>query len=94
MRIFFEEKLSEKTLLVSIMSANNETGILFPVERLVKKAHSKGAFFHSDMVQMLGKIEINLENSEIDLASFSAHKCYSLKGCGILYCRKEFYWTA
>lgn len=85
---FFEERLSEKTLLVSVMAANNETGVLFPVKELAKKAHKKGALFHSDMVQIPGKMDFHLNDTEIDLASFSAHKCYSLKGCGVLYCRK------
>lgn len=85
---FLEKHLSEKTLLVSIMAANNETGVLFPIKDLAKKAHKKGALFHSDMVQMLGKTDIDLKDLDIDLASFSAHKCYSLKGCGLLYCRK------
>ena len=85
---FFEKHLSEKTLLVSIMAANNETGVLFPIKELAKKAHKKGALFHSDMVQGLGKFPIDLKDLDIDLASFSAHKCYGLKGCGLLYCRK------
>ncbi|MDE0091794.1 MAG: cysteine desulfurase family protein [Oligoflexia bacterium] len=85
---FFEKRLSEKTLLVSIMSANNETGIIFPMKKWIKKAHEKGAFFHSDMVQILGKKKVDLKDLEIDLASFSGHKCYSLQGCGILYCKK------
>ena len=84
----FEKHLSEKTLLVSIMSANNETGVIFPIKQWVKKAHEKGALFHSDMVQILGKKKVHLTDLEIDLASFSAHKCYSLQGCGILYCKK------
>ncbi len=85
---YFEKSLSEKTLLVSVMAANNETGILFPIKKLAKKAREKGAFFHSDMTQRLGKLPVDLKDLEADLASFSAHKCYSLKGCGILYCRK------
>ena len=85
---FFENRLSEKTLLVSIMSANNETGIVFPIEKWIKKTKEKGAFFHSDMVQFLGKKRVNLQDLEVDLASFSAHKFYSLQGCGILYCKK------
>lgn len=85
---FFESKLSEKTLLVSIMYANNETGILFPIKKLIEKTHKKKAFFHSDMVQALGKIPIDLKELNVDLASFSAHKFYSLKGCGLLYCKK------
>ena len=85
---FFEKHLSEKTLLVSIMLANNETGVIFPIQKLAQKTHEKGAFFHSDMTQGLGKLPINVKDFNVDLASFSAHKCYGLKGCGLLYCRK------
>lgn len=85
---FFEKHLSEKTLLVSIMLANNETGVIFPIQKLAQKTHEKGAFFHSDMTQGLGKLPINVKKFNVDLASFSAHKCYGLKGCGLLYCRK------
>ena len=80
--------LSEKTCLVSIMKAHNETGVLFPIEKWIERAHEKGALFHSDMVQCLGKEKVNLKNLSLDLASFSAHKMYGLKGCGLLYCKK------
>ncbi len=85
---FFDRCLNQKTLLVSIMVANNETGILTSLPRLIQKAKSKGSYFHSDMVQLLGKLPVNVRDLNIDLASFSAHKCYGLKGCGILYCKK------
>ena len=85
---FLEKHLTEKTLLVSIMSANNETGVLFPIKKWIKKAHDKGALFHSDMVQMLGKQKIDLKTLDIDLASFSGHKFYSTQGCGLLFCKK------
>ena len=88
---FFDKHLGEKTLLVSVMAANNETGILFPIKKLVKKTHEKGALFHSDMTQRLGKLPVDLKDLNVDLASFSAHKCYGLKGCGLLYCRKGVY---
>jgi len=84
----FDQCISEKTLLVSIMVANNETGILHHLPSLIQKAHNKGAYFHSDMVQALGKIPVNVQELGLDLASFSAHKCYGLKGCGVLYCKK------
>ena len=80
--------LSEKTALVSVMLANNETGNLFPIKELAKLAHEKGALFHTDAVQGLGKIEINLKDLDVDYASFSAHKFYALKGCGVLYAKK------
>lgn len=85
---FLNQHLSEKTLLVSIMGANNETGILFPIKKLARVVHHQGALFHSDMAQMLGKIPIDLKDLDVDLASFSAHKFYGLKGCGLLYCKK------
>ncbi len=85
---FFDKCLSHKTLLVSIMAANNETGILTSLPRFITKAKNKGAYFHSDMVQVLGKLSVNVRDLDLDLASFSAHKCYGLKGCGVLYCRK------
>ena len=86
--VFLEKHLSEKTLLVSIMGASNEIGILFPIKKWIQKAHEKGALFHSDMVQMLGKEKIDLKKLDVDLASFSGHKFYSLQGCGLLYCKK------
>ncbi len=80
--------LSDKTFMVCVMYANNETGSLFPVPRLAKMAREAGAFFHCDAVQALGKIRFDLHKSEVDTASFSAHKFYALKGMGALYCRK------
>lgn len=84
----FDKCLSERTMLVSIMLANNETGVIFPIEKFVKKTHKKGGYFHSDMTQGLGKYPIHLKNTELDFASLSAHKCYGIKGCGLLYCKK------
>ncbi len=84
----YESALSEKTFMVSIMYANNETGNLFPVSKLVKMAHKVGAFFHCDAVQALGKVHFNLSKLGVDTAGFSAHKFYALKGAGVLYCRK------
>ncbi len=84
----YKSALSEKTFIVSIMYANNETGNLFPISKLVKMAHEVGAFFHCDAVQALGKIHFDLHKLGVDTASFSAHKFYALKGTGVLYCRK------
>lgn len=84
----YESTLSEKTFMVSVMYANNETGSLFPISKLVKMAHKVGAFFHCDAVQALGKVHLNLHQLGVDTASFSAHKFYALKGTGVLYCRK------
>lgn len=85
----FYKILTDKTFLVSLMLANNETGVIYPVRELAQKAKEKGAFFHSDMVQGLGKIPIDLQDMSVDMACFSGHKFHSLKGCGILYCKKD-----
>lgn len=85
---FFNSHLSERTALVSIMLANNETGTIFPVKALAEKAHAVGALFHSDCVQALGKIPLRLQDLGVDYASFSAHKFYALKGSGILYAKR------
>ena len=84
----FSSLLSDDVLLVSVMSANNETGIIFPTEELVEKAHSVGALFHCDATQSLGKVLVDLRKWKVDFASFSAHKFYGLKGCGFLYTRR------
>ncbi len=84
----YSRVLSEKTALVSVMLANNETGTVFPIQKMAALAHEKGALFHSDCVQALGKISLNLYKLEVDYASFSAHKMYALKGTGVLYARK------
>ena len=83
-----ENVLSSKTLLVSMMIANNETGTLFPIKQVTQLVHAKGALMHSDCVQGIGKLEIDLQDLGIDYASFSAHKFYSLKGSGLLYQRR------
>lgn len=84
----FDDVLSERTALVSVMLANNETGHLFPVARIAEQARRKGALVHCDAVQALGKIPVNVKNLGVDLATFSGHKFYALKGCGLLYARK------
>ncbi len=80
--------LDENVALVSVMYANNETGNLFPVREMAEMAHAHGALFHSDCVQTLGKIELNVRDLGVDLASFSGHKFYALKGCGFLYVKR------
>lgn len=84
----FKKALTDKTALVSIMYANNETGNLFPIDELVQLAHAKGALFHTDAVQALGKIPVDLAKLGVDYASFSGHKFYSLKGTGVFYAKK------
>ncbi|MES2854246.1 MAG: cysteine desulfurase family protein [Bdellovibrionota bacterium] len=87
-RAAYSAAVNEKTALVSIMFANNETGNVFPIKELAAEAHAKGALFHSDCVQALGKIDINLSELGVDLASFSGHKFYSLKGAGVLFAKR------
>jgi cysteine desulfurase len=77
-----------KVTLVSHMTANNETGVVFPIKKMVKLARQAGALFHTDAVQALGKIPLSLEHLDVDFASFSAHKFYSLKGSGVLCVKK------
>lgn len=77
-----------QTLLVSVMLANNETGVLQPVREIAQMAHAAGALMHTDAVQALGKMPLNLRELDVDLASFAAHKFYALKGAGALYHRK------
>ena len=85
---FYKSALSERTFMVSVMFANNETGHIFPIAKLARLAQKAGAFFHCDAVQALGKTPLNLQTLGVDMASFSAHKFYGLKGTGALYCRK------
>ena len=81
----YSNALDSKTALVSIMYANNETGNIFPIGKLVKMAREKGALFHCDAVQGLGKAVVDVKKWDLDLASFSSHKFYALKGSGALY---------
>jgi len=83
-----EEQLTEDTAIVTIMYANNETGTIFSVEKIAEMVTSKGIVFHTDAVQAVGKIPINLAQSSIDLLSISGHKLHAPKGVGVLYVRK------
>ena len=84
----FERSLTPDTAVVSLMWANNETGALFPVEKAAELAHDKGILFHTDAVQAVGKIPINMKSNVIDMLSISGHKLHAPKGIGILYVRK------
>lgn len=84
----YEKLLKEKPALVSVMAANNETGLLLPIQKMSQMARDKGVLFHTDAVQMLGKAPVDLKLWDVDFASFSGHKFYSLKGAGILFVRK------
>lgn len=77
------------TAIVSLMWANNETGVLFPIEEISKKCAEKNILFHTDAVQVVGKIPIRLEDSAIDFLSLSGHKLHAPKGVGVLYARKR-----
>ena len=83
-----EKQIDEDTAIVTIMYANNETGVIFPIEEIVSIVKSKGVVFHTDAVQAVGKIPLNLAKSKIDLLSLSGHKLHAPKGIGILYVRK------
>ena len=84
----FKKSLDKNTAFVSIMYVNNETGVIFPIRELAEMSHQVGALFHSDAVQSLGKIPLNAHDLGVDLLSLSGHKFYSLKGSGVLYCKK------
>lgn len=80
--------VDDDTAIISLMWANNETGVIFPVEEAAAIAKSKGALFHSDAVQAVGKIPINMARSQIDMLSLSGHKLHAPKGIGVLYVRR------
>lgn len=84
----YRQLLSDKVAVVSVMWANNETGTIFPVERMAEMAHDAGVLFHTDAVQAVGKIPINLADSQIDMLSLSGHKLHAPKGIGVLYVRR------
>jgi cysteine desulfurase len=80
---------TDRTILVSIMAANNETGVLQPIEEVGRLCRERGVLFHSDAVQALGKVPLDVTRACLDLASLTAHKLYGPKGCGALYVRHD-----
>lgn len=83
-----ERQLDDDTAMVTIMSANNETGTVFPVEQIAEMVTDRGITFHTDAVQIVGKVPLNLVASRINLLSLSGHKLHAPKGVGVLYVRK------
>ena len=84
----YRRALGPRTAIATVMSANNETGTLFPVEQLAEMAHGAGALFHTDAVQLVGKLPLDLKATQIDMLSLSGHKLHGPKGIGALYLRK------
>lgn len=82
------EAITDKTALVSVMWANNETGVIFPIEEIGEVCKEKGVLFHTDAVQAIGKIPVDVIKANVDFLSFSAHKFHGPKGIGGLYIRK------
>lgn len=84
----YADLLGDDVAIVSVMWANNETGTLFPIEEMARMADEAGVMFHTDAVQAVGKVPIDLKNSSIHMLSLSGHKLHAPKGVGVLYLRR------
>jgi cysteine desulfurase len=82
------EKITDSTAIVSVMWANNETGTTYPVDTIAEMAHERGALMHTDAVQAVGKIPVDLTATQVDFLALSAHKIHGPKGIGALYVRR------
>src|SRR5229473_2334763 len=83
------ESITDKTILITLMYANNEIGVIQPVKDIGKIAHEKGVLFHTDGVQAIGKVPVDVNKDNIDLMSITGHKLYGPKGAGALYVRRK-----
>lgn len=82
------KSMSDDTAVISVMWANNETGVIFPIAEIAQKAKEKGIWFHTDAVQAAGKIPIDVKAAGVDMLSLSGHKIHAPKGIGVLYIKK------
>ncbi|PAW79236.1 MAG: cysteine desulfurase NifS [Verrucomicrobia bacterium Tous-C9LFEB] len=84
-----ESSIHEDTGIVSIMTANNETGVIFPIKEIAEICHKKGVLFHTDAVQCPGKIKIDVRDTNVDFLSLSGHKLHAPKGVGVLFVKRR-----